>query len=98
MYREVYNWSYYTSAVCVLYCYQYFRKFTEKFYSRTLHLYIIKVCYLSTDVQEFCFKRNIKIYIKNAPTCFGLITIIRERTIWTLIKLLFLKQSVRIIS
>jgi len=39
------------------------------------------VFYLPTDAQEFGFKRNIKIYIKNAPTCFGLITIIRERTI-----------------
>jgi hypothetical protein len=37
--------------------------------------------YLPTEAQEFCFKRNIKIYIKNVPTCFGLITIIRERTI-----------------
>jgi hypothetical protein len=26
--------------------------------------------------------KNIKIYIKTAPTCFGLITIIRERIIW----------------
>jgi len=26
-------------------------------------------------------KRSIKIYIKTAPTCFGVITIIRERTI-----------------
>jgi hypothetical protein len=39
------------------------------------------VFYLPTDTEEFRFKRNIKIYIKNAPTCFGLITIIRERTI-----------------
>jgi hypothetical protein len=37
--------------------------------------------YLPTDAQEKCFKKNIKIYIKTAPTCFGLITIIRERTI-----------------
>jgi hypothetical protein len=34
-----------------------------------------------TDAQESCFKKNIKIYIKTAPTCFGLITIIRERII-----------------
>jgi hypothetical protein len=27
------------------------------------------------------FKRSIKIHIKTAPTCFGVITIIRERTI-----------------
>jgi len=42
--------------------------------------YIIKVL-LSTDAQDNCFKMNIKIYIKKAPTCFGVITIIRERTI-----------------
>jgi len=41
---------------------------------------IIKVL-LPTDAQENCFKRSIKIYIKTAPTCFGIITIIRERTI-----------------
>jgi len=34
-----------------------------------------------TDAQENYFKRNIKIYIKTAPTYFGVITIIRERTI-----------------
>ena len=34
-----------------------------------------------TDAQENLFKRNIKIYIKTAPTCFGVNTIIRERTI-----------------
>jgi hypothetical protein len=54
---------------------------------------VIKVFYLPTDAQEFCFKRNIKIYIKNAPTCFGLITIIREHAVWALLKLLLLKQS-----
>ena len=42
---------------------------------------VIKNLYLATDAQENCFERNIKIYIKNAPTCFGLITIIREPTI-----------------
>jgi hypothetical protein len=41
-----------------------------------VHLDIIKVFYLPTDAQE-----NIKIYIKTAATCFGLITIIRERII-----------------
>jgi hypothetical protein len=50
------------------------------FCSRTVHLDIIRVFYLPTDAQESCFK-NIKIYIKTAPTCFGLITIIRERII-----------------
>jgi hypothetical protein len=33
------------------------------------------------DTQENCFKRNIKIYIKTAATCFDVITIIRERSI-----------------
>jgi len=41
----------------------------------------IRVFYLPTDAQESCFKKNIKIYIKTAPTCFSLITIIRERII-----------------
>ena len=50
------------------------------FLSRTVHLDIIKVFSL-TDAQENCFKGSIKIYIKTAPTCFGVITIIRERTI-----------------
>jgi len=27
-------------------------------------------------------KNTIKIYIKTSPTCFGVITIIRERTVW----------------
>ena len=34
-----------------------------------------------TDAQENCFKRSIKIYIKTAPTCFGVITTIRDGTI-----------------
>jgi hypothetical protein len=46
-----------------------------------LHRDIIKVFYLSTDEQGNGFKKNIKIYIKTAPTCFGSITIIRERII-----------------
>jgi len=40
----------------------------------------IKV-FTPTDAQVF-FNMIIKIYIKTAPTCFGVITIIRERTIW----------------
>jgi len=51
----------------------------KNFHSRNAHLDIIKV-FPPTDAQEKCFKRNIKIYIKTAPTCFGVITIIRERT------------------
>jgi hypothetical protein len=34
-----------------------------------------------TDAQLNCLKNNFIIYIKTAPTCFGSITIIRERTI-----------------
>jgi hypothetical protein len=52
-----------------------------KFHNRTVHLHVIKVFYLPTDAQENCFKKNIKIYIKTAATCFGAITIIRERII-----------------
>jgi len=37
-----------------------------------MHLDIIKVFRLPTDAQEFCFKRDVKIYIKNVLTCFGL--------------------------
>jgi hypothetical protein len=42
---------------------------------------VLSVFYLPTDAQEKCLKKNIKIYIKTAPTCFGAITIIRERII-----------------
>jgi hypothetical protein len=46
----------------------------------------IKVFFYSpTDAQLNCLKNNFKIYmkidIKTAPTCFGVITIIRERII-----------------
>ena len=41
------------------------------FHSRTLHLDIIRDFYLPTDAQENCFKNNIKMYIKTAPTSFG---------------------------
>jgi hypothetical protein len=50
------------------------------FHSRTVHLDIIKVL-SPTDAQEKCFKKSIKIYIKTAPICFGVIIIIGERTI-----------------
>jgi hypothetical protein len=50
-------------------------------HNRTVHLDIIRVFYLPNDAQEICFKKYIKIYIKTAPTCFGAITIIRDRII-----------------
>jgi hypothetical protein len=45
-----------------------------------MHLDTIKVL-LPTDAQENCFKRSIKIYIKTAPTRFGVVTSIREQAI-----------------
>jgi hypothetical protein len=51
------------------------------FHSCTVHIDIIRVFHLPADAQENCFKKNITVYIKTAPTCFGSITIIRERII-----------------
>jgi hypothetical protein len=56
------------------------------FHTHTVqHLDIIKVFNSPTDAQVNCLKNNFKIYIKidikTAPTCFGVITIIRERII-----------------
>jgi len=51
------------------------------FYSCTMHLDAIKFFIYPTDARLDCSKRMSKftlIYIKNAPTCFGLTTIIRE--------------------
>jgi len=50
------------------------------FHSHTVKLDNRKVL-SPTDIQENCFKMNIKIYIKTFSTCFSLITIIRERNI-----------------
>jgi len=49
-------------------------------YSPSKYLDTFKVL-LPTDAQDNCCKSSIKIYIKTAPTCFGVITIIRECTI-----------------
>jgi hypothetical protein len=62
-----------------------------------MHLDIIKVFYLPTDAQENCFKKNIKIYIKTAATCFGDITIIRER-IFELAKVTVVKIKLKYIG
>jgi len=45
-----------------------------------VHLDITKVF---TYQLMHMFLKDHKIYIKTAPTYFGVITIIRERTIWT---------------
>jgi len=46
------------------------------FHIHTVHLDIIKVFFYSpTDAQVSCLKKkNIKIYIKTVPTCFGAVT------------------------
>jgi len=43
------------------------------FHSRTAQFEISKFFSLPTDAQRNCFKNNIKIYLKIAPTCFGAI-------------------------
>ena len=48
------------------------------FHSRTVHRDVIKV-FTPTDAKVFFV--SIKIYIKTAPTRFGVITILRKRTI-----------------
>jgi len=58
-----------------------YKHYECNFHSRTVHLDIIKIVYLPTDAKDNCFKKNIKIYIKTAPTCFGAITIITERIV-----------------
>jgi hypothetical protein len=57
-----------------------FSAIRDNFYSRIVQLDIMKVL-LPTDAKDNCFEWSIKIYIKTTPTCFGVITIIRERTI-----------------
>ena len=52
----------------------YFRPFPH---SCTVPPDAIRVFYLPTDAQNSCFK----IYTKTTPTCFGLITIIKERIV-----------------
>ena len=39
-----------------------------------MYLDIFKVFHSPTDAQVNCLKRNIKIYIKTVPTCFGAVT------------------------
>jgi hypothetical protein len=41
-------------------------------------VYMSKIFHLPTDAQLNYLKNNFKIYIKTSPTCFGVITIIRE--------------------
>jgi hypothetical protein len=59
--------------------------FFINFHIHTVHIGTIKVFHSPTNAQLNCLKNNfkidIKIDIKTAPTCFGAITIIRERII-----------------
>jgi hypothetical protein len=45
------------------------------------YLLVLSKFYYQLMHKRFVLK-SVKIYIKRAPTCFGVITIIRERTIW----------------
>jgi len=53
------------------------------FHICTVHPAIVKVFFFNYQLmhKRTVLKRSIKIYIKIAPTCFGVITIIRERTV-----------------
>ena len=44
------------------------------FHIRTVHLDTIKIFYPPTYALVGCLKKNIHIYIKTAPTCFGAVT------------------------
>ena len=80
------RWSAYYRAITIRWCAPTLTHSIESFHGNILaevKLSLLIKVLLPTDAQENCFKRSIKIYIKTAPTCFGVITIIRERTIWT---------------
>ena len=61
-----------------VYLHVYYNRYSQR------HLCVKQICalrvLLPTDAQEKFFNRSIKIYMKTAPTCFGVITIIREST------------------
>ena len=54
---------------------------TVFFFAYIPYILILLKFYSPTDAQLNCLKNNFKIDIKTAPTCFGVITIIRERTV-----------------
>jgi len=72
-------------------------KIMEFFWSYLPNYNVTNVFYLPTDAQED-FIKNIKIYIKNAPTCFGLITIIRELTLHCILWVPDIEHQKRTIS
>jgi len=52
---------------------------------------IFKIFYSPTDAQVSCFKNNIKIYIKTAPTRFGAVTPSSESALFVLAKVTVVK-------
>ena len=59
----IYIYIYIYICVCVCVC--------SFFHIQTVRLDSIKDVYSPTDALVSCLKNNIKIYIKTAPTCFG---------------------------
>jgi hypothetical protein len=49
------------------------------------------VFYSSTDAQVSCLKKNIKIYIKTTPTCFGAVTPSSQSVLFMLAKVTVVK-------
>jgi len=79
----------------LLYASTYFHKLLQKqtlhFFSQSYHASWNYQIFLFTNwCTENCFKKNIEIYINTVPTCFGAITIIKER-IFELAKVTFVK-------
>ena len=64
--------------------------FIYNFHIRTVHRDIIKVLYSPTCVQVIDLK-NIKIYIKIAPTCFGAVTPSSGSALFVLAKVTLVK-------
>jgi amino acid permease len=60
-----------------------FERIKFSFHICTVHPAVIKVFYYRLMHKKIVLKRIITIYIKItiAPTCFGVITVIRERTV-----------------
>jgi len=66
--------------------------FIYNFHSRSVHRDIIKVFYSPTNAQVIDLK-NIKIYIKIAPTCFGAVTPSSESVLFELAKVTLVKVA-----
>ena len=78
--KKLLHWNFCFKIITKLLKRQLIQRCIVYFSQSYVRLDIIKVL-LPIGAQEIFFKRSIKIYIKTAPTCFGVITIIREPTI-----------------